>query len=243
VPLLLLAVEGLLAQLAPRRARAAALACVAAAALPYPILGERALVRGVADERRFYTPRAIAARELQGRTVGAALAGTGARVAFEGGMCAFGYFSRLPWQAEMTGLTQYSLAKLPLDDRGRPGHEKRATDAWLHEQGVHFVVSQRFPPQGPLPDAALDLVAFGDVAQARVLRYDEAIMATLRERGARFTPIERVLAQRRREIERAGRDEALRIYAWLDAFYLAGAGERGAAEARALRALIDAKPR
>jgi len=245
VPLLLLAVEGELAQLPVRRARAAARAGVAAAALPYPVLGDRALVRGVADERRFYTPRAIAAREIQGRVVGAALAGTGARVAFEGGMCAFGYFSGLPWQAEMTGLTQYSLAKLPLAERGRPGHEKQATDAWLSENGVHFVVSHRFPPipRSPL-DASLDSVSFGDVAQARIVRYDESIMARLRELpDVHFTPIERVLTQRRREIERADRAEALRLYAWLERFYFSGAGPRGADEARALRSLIEAKPR
>jgi hypothetical protein len=245
VPLLLLAIEGELAQLPPRRARAAALACVAGAALPYPVLGERALVRGVADERRFYPPRAIAARELQGRRVAAALAGTGARVAFEGGMCAFGYFSRLPWQAEMTGLTHYSLAKLPLDRRGRPGHEKRATDAWLDEHGVHFVVSQRYPPIGTAgAERALDRVYFDDVALARIHRYDDAVMERLRGvPGVRFTPIERVLLRRRREIERADRARAEELYAWLERFYLAGAGERGAAEAVALRQLIEAKPR
>ncbi len=245
VPLLLLAIEGELVQLPLRQARAAALACLAGAALPYPVLGERALVRGVADERRFYPPRAIAARELQGRSVGAALAGSGARVAFEGGMCAFGYFSQLPWQAEMTGLTHYSLAKLPLSERGRPGHEKRATDPWLSEHGVHFVVSQRFPPiEASSSDEALDLVYFGDVALARIHRYDDAIMERLSEvPGVRFTPIERVLLRRRLEIERADRPRAEQLYAWLERFYLAGAGERGVAEASALRRLIEAKPR
>jgi hypothetical protein len=244
VPLLLLAAEGELAQLPLRRARVATLACVAAAALPYPVLGERALWRGVADERRFYPPRAVAARALQGRSVGAALAGTGARVAYEGGMCTFGYYSGLPWLAEMTGLTHYSLAKLPLEARGRPGHEKQATEAWLHEQGVHFVVSQRFPPVPEPPSTADDQIRFGDTAAARIVRYDDAIMSRLREQpGIRFTPIERVLAQRRREIERADRAEAEAIYERLARYYLDGAGERGAAEARALRELIDAKPR
>jgi hypothetical protein len=244
VPLLLLAIEGELVQLPLRAARAATLACVVAAALPYPILGERALWRGVADERRFYPPRAVAARALQGRTVGAALAGTSARVAYEGGMCAFGYYSGLPWLAEMTGLTHYSLAKLPLEGRGRPGHEKKPTEAWLEEQGVHFVVSQRFPPIPESPNDAFDVVRFGDTAAARIVRYDDAIMARLREQpGVRFTPIERLLAQRRREIERADRVEAEAIYARLARYYLDGAGERGAAEARALREIIEAKPR
>jgi len=243
VPLLLLAIEGELVQLPLRAARVATLACVVAAALPYPVLGERALWRGVADERRFYPPRAVAARALQGRTVSAALAGTGARVAYEGGMCAFGYYSGLPWLAEMTGLTHYSLAKLPLEGRGRPGHEKKPTEAWLEEQGVHFVVSQRFPPIPESPSDPFDRVRFGDTAAARIVRYDDAIMARLREQpGIRFTPIERVLAQRRREIERADRAEAEAIYTRLAHYYLDGAGERGAAEARALREIIEAKP-
>ncbi|HEX5067256.1 MAG TPA: hypothetical protein VFY49_14140, partial [Myxococcota bacterium] len=244
VPLLLLAIEGELVQLPLRLARAATLACVAAAALPYPVLGDRALWRGVADERRFYPARAVAARALQGRTVGGALAGTNARVAYEGGMCAFGYYSGLPWLAEMTGLTHYSLAKLPLESRGRPGHEKKPTEAWLQQQGVHFVVSQRFPPIPETASEPYDLLRFGDTAAARIVRYDDAIMAHLREQpGVRFTPIERVLAQRRREIERADRAGAEAIYAQLAHYYLDGAGERGAAEARSLRALIDAKPR
>ena len=244
VPLLLLAVEGELVQLPLRQARVAVLACVVGAALPHDVFGERALVRGIADERRFYTDRAIAARRLQGRIVGEALAGTRARVMFEGGMCAFGYWSGLPWLAEMSGLTQTSLAKLPLEGRGRPGHEKQATDAWLDQQGVHFVVSQRFPPIERPDTAPLDAVYFGDVAMARVVHYDEAIMQHLRGvPGVRFTPIERVLEVRRREIARADRAEAERLYAWLERFYLAGAGERGRAEAASLRSLIEAKPR
>jgi hypothetical protein len=213
--------------------------------LPYPVLGQRALVRGIADERRFYHDSALVARRLQGQVVGDALLGSGARVMYEGGMCAFGYWSGLPWLAEMSGLTHYSLSKLPLAERGRPGHEKQATEAWLHDHHVLFVISQRFPPI-PRSDAnpPLDALYFGEIAAARIVRYDEAVMERLRAtRGVRFTPIERVIEQRRREIERADRAEAERLYAWLDAYYLSGAGERGAAEAASLRALIDAKPR
>ena len=243
VPLLLLAVEGELVQLPLRTARAATLACVVAAALPYPVLGDRALWRGVADERRFYPPRALAARALQGRALHDALAGTGARVAYEGGMCAFGYFSELPWLAEMTGLTQYSLAKLPLASRGRPGHEKRPTEDWLHEQGVLFVVSQHFPPIARGPSEPYDLIHFGDVAVARIVRYDDAIMERLREReGVHFTPIGDVIEQSRREIERADRVGAERVYERLARYYLDGAGPRGAAIATSLRAQIDSKP-
>ena len=242
-PLLLLAIEGELVQLPLRAARVATLACVVAAALPYPVLGDRALWRGVADERRFYPPLALAARALQGRALHDALAGTGARVAYEGGMCAFGYFSDLPWLAEMTGLTQYSLAKLPLASRGRPGHEKKPTEDWLREQGVHFVVSQRFPPIARGPSEPYDLIHFGDVAVARIVRYDDAIMQRLREReGVHFTPIEDTIERSRREIERADRAGAERVYERLARYYLDGAGPRGAAIAASLRAQIDGKP-
>jgi len=68
-------------------------------------------------------------------------------------------------------------------------------------------------------------------------------MERLRARAeVRFTPIERVLEQRRREILRADRAEAERILAWLERFYLAGAGERGREETRSLRELIESKP-
>jgi hypothetical protein len=245
VPLLLLAVEGELARLSARSARSLAFACVVAAALPYPVLGQRALVRGIADERRFYHESALLARKLQGQVVGDALTGTQARVMYEGGMCAFGYWSGLPWLAEMSGLTHYSLAKLPLETRGRPGHEKHATEDWLRERGVHFVMSQRFPPI-PRGDGnePLDALYFGEIAVARIVHYDDAVMDRLRaERGVRFAPIERVVEQRQREIERADRAEAERLYAWLDAFYFSGNGERAAEWKRSLRALIDAKPR
>ena len=109
---------------------------------------------------------------------------------------------------------------------------------------MHFVVSHRFPPIPSESSEPYDLIHFGDVAAARIVRYDDAIMAHLRERpDVRFEPIERVLEQARRDIARADREGALRIYARLARYYLDGAGERGASLARELRAQIESKPR
>jgi hypothetical protein len=241
VPLLLLALELTLVGLRPERSRlAAAAACMLAAALPYPIYGEQARIRGIADERRFYHEAAIAKRRLQAEVVGAALADAPVRVLFEGGMCVFGYYSGLPYQAEMSGLTQYSLAKLPLEQRGWIGHEKQATEEWLSENDIHLIVSHRFPPirrpPGPPP---VDLVYFGDVALARIHRYEPAVMEVLgRAPGVSFVPIEQTLERKRREIERAPPEQAERILAWLEGFYLDRVGEAAADEAESLRALV-----
>lgn len=243
VPLLLLALEDQLPRSVPARAQAAAASlCVVAAALPYPIFdASTPRIRGIAEERRFYPKSAIEKRRRQAEVVGAALAGTGARVMFEGGMCVFGYYSHLPYLVEMTGLTQYSLARLPLEKRGWIGHEKRATDAWLTEHDIQFVVSQHFPPVSRPPTGDTDdLVYFGDVAVARIHRYDDAIMRALgRVNGVSFVPIGRVLARKRREIARASPERAGEILAWLERYYLDGAGARGRAEDRSLRALVE----
>jgi hypothetical protein len=245
VPLLLVALERWLLGLEPARARAAfAAACIAAAALPLPLYdADTPRIRGVADERRFATERAIGLRRLQAGVVAGALADAPARVMFEGGMCAFGYYSRLPYQAEMSGLTQYSLAKLPLEHRGWIGHEKRATDDWLEQSDIHLILSHRFPPiprpPGPPP---IDLVYFGDVAVARIVRWDEDVMAALSEaEGVSFVPITEILKRRRREIERASPERAEEILAWLERFYLARAGPGAEAERASLRAAVAAR--
>jgi len=253
VPLLLVALEDQVALLESTRLRSAvAAACIAGALVTFPLYtDEKARIRGVADERRYYKPWVLDARSEQGRVVGDALRGTPARVMFEGGMCSFGYYSRLPYLAEMTGLTQYSLARLPLDERRRVGHEKRPTTAWMNEHQIHLVVSKRFPPI-PRPTGRgrgrgrgrppFDQVYFGDVAQARVHIYSDAVMDRLRGvPGVSFVPIETALASALEQIEHASAPEAERIYALLDRYYFRGAGERGRLAALRLRAAVEAR--
>src|ERR1700730_14547092 len=83
-------------------------------------------------------------REGQAKVAAQALAHVPVRAMFEGGMCMFGYYSRLPYLAEMSGLTQYSLAKKPLAARGEPagpatGAETRGRDLLRgHAQGENL---------------------------------------------------------------------------------------------------------
>jgi hypothetical protein len=245
VPLLWLALETWLPRsVPPLRLGTATAALVLGAAFAYPVFADRPRISGIADERRFYPPAVLEKRKLQAEAVASALAGTDTRVLFEGGMCVFGYYSRLPYLVELTGLTQYSLAKLPLESRGRVGHEKRATEAWTAENGIHFVLSHAFPPVARPADPPVDHLYFGNVAVARILRYDETIMAHLAQvEGVQFTPIEKAIEHTRREIDRVSLERAEVLYAWLDHYYLRDAGEAGAAIAHDLRATIDAKPR
>lgn len=245
VPLLFVAIEGGFAGIARSGLRVgfAAVALVAAA-LPLPIYGDETLtISGVVDERRVYPPEKLARRELQGARVGAALAGTKARVAFEGGMCVFGYYSRLPYLAELTGLTQYSLARLPLAERGRVGHEKAPDAAWFRENRIHFLVRRDLPPlHRPLDPDAIDEIRFGEIARATILRYEDAVMDPLRGRpDVSFVPIEAVIERAARQMRAGSPAAAEQVLAQLENYYFDAAGEAGRPAADRLRAILAEK--
>jgi hypothetical protein len=242
-PLVFLAIEDRLARWPDReRGALAAATLLVAAALPAPVFARYARINTIGEERLFYPPEAIEARRRQAEAVGAALARSGARVAFEGGMCVFGYWSRLPYLVELTGLTQYSLAKQPLRERGPIGHEKAADDAWLRESGVHFVVSQDFPPVATSHPRRQDEIVFAGLARARVVLYSDAVMDTLRGRSdVDFVPIERVLAAAAREMEAASPTRAREILDGLELWYFDHAGPGGEERARPLREILARK--
>jgi hypothetical protein len=244
VPFFLLALESRLVRWPRSAARQrVALALLVAAALPLPIFEQWSRIQNVGDERRFYPAETLEQRRRQATAVAAALAQTPARLAFEGGMCSFGFYSGLPYLAEITGLTQYSLAKRPLEERGFIGHEKLADDEWLSENEIHMLVSQDLPPLQPEPGIVkIDEVRFGDLARARIHLYSDAVMDPLRGRpDVHFTPIERAIRLSAQRMQGASRAEAEAIYAQLRRYYLDTAGERGAHWDRQLRAILDGK--
>jgi hypothetical protein len=244
VPFLLLALEDWARSL-PRRGwrLGAAVATVAAAAVHYPLYDAgRPRIAGVADEPRFYTPAVLEAREAQGRFVGDALAGSGVRVMFAGGMCVFGYYSKLPYLVEINGLTQYSLARLPLSGRGVIGHEKHPDARWLREHGIDLAMGPAFPSAAPPPGGRRhDEIWFSHLARARIVRYNDAVMDRLRGRPEiSFTPIEDFIADSRRKMEASGYEGARQIYNYLGHYYFDDAGARGRElAAPLLRVLAD----
>ena len=244
VPLVLLALESRVLRIpTPRIRNAAAAVTLTAAALPAPLYAQHRVIDDVADERSFYPAAILEARLRQGEAVGRALEGTPARVAIEGGLLGFAYYSGLSYVVETTGLTQYSLAKLPLEHRGTIGHEKLVTADWLAEHRIHFLMRYAPPPlfREPGPPR-IDQIFFGDLAVAQILFYDDAVMDPLRQRaGVDFVPIERVFAQTRREMREAPLARAEELYAMLRDFYLRGAGARSAAWDQELRRILAQK--
>ena len=244
MPLLFIVLEDWLAALPGRLLPATAVVLVAVGiAVPYPLYarpGER--LSGIADEPAFYPPALMEARRVQALVAAQALAGLPVRAAYEGGMCVFGYYSRLPYLAEMTGLTQYSLAKTPLVSRGHVGHEKTASDDWLTENNIHFVFSQVPPPVSQAGPLRVDEIAFGDALKARIWIYDEALMAALRTNPrVAFTPIETTLREAQRHIAAASYEEGRRVYAVLERYYFRGAGPAKRPLAEALRRQVEAR--
>ena len=244
MPLLFIVLEDWLAALPGRLLPATAVVLVAAGiAAPYPVFsqpGER--LSGIADEPAFYPPALMEARRVQALVAAQALAGLPVRAAYEGGMCVFGYYSRLPYLAEISGLTQYSLAKAPLAARGHVGHEKTASDDWLTENNIHFVFSHVPPPVSQAGPLRVDEIAFGDALKARIWIYDEALMAALRTNPrVAFTPIETTLREAQRHIAAAPYEEARRVYAVLERYYFRGAGPAKRPLAEALRRQVEAR--
>jgi hypothetical protein len=222
----------------------AAVALVAVGlALPYPVYREATgKVRGIANEPAYSTKAYIAMREGQARVAARAFGPAPVRAMFEGGMCMFAYYSRLPYLAEMSGLTQYSLAKQPLASRGYIGHEKVGDARWLTENRIQFVFSQAWPPVPRLEPRRVDEIYFGDTLKARIWIYLDAIMDPLRENpDVQFVPIEGALRAARRQIGQASYEEARGSYDFLDRYYFRTAGPEKKALADDLREEVAAR--
>lgn len=244
-PLLFLVLELSLARISkPRLQLALAGAILAGAALPLSLYNESTQeISGVFDERHSYPEEKLAMRELQGVTVAAALAGTEVRAAYEGGMCVFGYYSGLPYLVEATGLTQYSLAKRPIERRGVIGHEKQPDAAWFSENRIHLLFKRDLPPleHGAGPEV-IDEIRFGDVALARILHYSDAVMDPLRGRPeVEFVPIEEAIERAAARMEAGSLTAARDVYEQLARYYFDSAGDRGRAAANRLSAIIERK--
>jgi arabinofuranosyltransferase len=246
VPLVLIALEeGLLLLRDDRKRLAAAVILLLGMLAPAPIYRPGELrIQGIADEPRFYPPETLALRKRQGEAIGRALAGTDARVAFEGGLCMLAYYSRLPYLAEITGLTQYSLAKRPLAARGFVGHEKAADAQWFAENEIDLLIRARSPLNDGLP-RKLDEITFEGVTRAAILRWRESLFRPLATRpGVALTPIEDAIAATRSRIEAApSRALAESILSELVSYAGADPTAAVAAELSELRAIAGSKIR
>jgi hypothetical protein len=178
LPLLYLLLEAALRAVAERRVRSLLLAgALVATALPVPLFAPRHQIRGIVEERHFYELR-DRWPQTKGRILNHFLADLPLRVEIGGAQCQVAYHSELPFVVDGHGLTNATIARLPIERRGRPGHEKVAPVELLRRLGVHFSTARE-------PNEYSGL-ALGPVRLA-ILRYERPVMELLRSRrGARF---------------------------------------------------------
>lgn len=104
-----------------------------------PFQAPKQMIHGIANEPDFYPAEWIERAQWFGTNMAPALRGSGAKVGFLGMYAVYMYYSESPYALETsTGLTDREVAHMPLTRRGRPGHEKETTLAYLQERGVSF---------------------------------------------------------------------------------------------------------
>lgn len=177
----------------PRRARLTTGALlVLTTALAPAALGPTESASGVVDERAHYDPQRAERLERDARVLRRFLADLPVRAAFIGGQARLVYRTEVPLAIEAeTGLTDAWVARQPLAERGRVGHEKRAPPSYLVDRRrVHLVFGayafRYLGLQGYVPKVGVRL----GHATVFLTTWDPALVAELRERGAQVPPFE-----------------------------------------------------
>jgi arabinofuranosyltransferase len=164
------------------------LGCLAGLGFTAPPVTGSEWSRGVANEWMYYSPQRTAQLDHVAEVLGRYFKDLPVRVAF------FGDEARVVYKAGYTvaieshaGLTEPAIAHQVLPERGRIGHEKHATAAYLIDQRqAHFTFSS-------VPGKLLQLnrfipevsVSFDGDVYGRILHWDDALLAELQRRGAR----------------------------------------------------------
>ena len=152
----------------------------AAAALPINVVKAGEIYHGVADERTFGGVDDFATMKVgsMGYSIGQGLYNRFASRHIEPtiavwGIGMLGYYSKLPL-FDMRGLTSKSVAHLPIEQRGRPGHEKVASPGLVIESGAKLSELAVFPR--PFADlTALNFAGWG----LYMVRYDPVLASQL----------------------------------------------------------------
>ncbi len=98
-------------------------------------------IAGISEEHAVYTRARRTRLRWVAEQLGPALRQAGPVVAFYGSQAALVYYWKLERAIEAeTGLTDYALARRSLSERGRIGHEKRATREDLTRRGVDWAL-------------------------------------------------------------------------------------------------------
>ena len=206
-----------------RRYTAAAVAALACVALTLYARQPRAQtfvgrtpVDGVVDESNVYTDDMVAILKRQGEVLGSFLRGTEARVGLLSGQDAVAYFGRLPYALERHGLTDTELARIPLEARGRPGHERAASLEDLLRRNIHFRLRYGFT----VGLRQHQQIRFDDL-YGEIIMYDAALMAKLRRPGIAFVEFPHFVDEYTSTIDQQNPRRLLEDYLHFQLFYFA----------------------
>jgi hypothetical protein len=137
--------------------------------------GQNVAMHGIADERSQYPPDLLETRHRQGEVLARCFTGTKATFLVQGSQASYAYWGKLPIAIEAYGLTDRTVARLPLMGRGRPGHERQPPLAYLLRRRTQFLI--HLPGSHPMHDFAS--VRFGDLL-GEMIFYDRALLEQVR---------------------------------------------------------------
>jgi hypothetical protein len=155
------------------------------------MLPGRDRVHGIVNEANYYPEDYLDTLRRQGEVLGRTLRGTDAGVGLLSGQDAMAYFGNLPYALEPNGLTDRLLARKPIAERGRPGHERTATLEDLLLRRVQFRIRYSFTVGLSMERQIRFEDLFGEIVY-----YDRDIMRQIQGRpGVNFLQYPQVLRE------------------------------------------------
>jgi arabinofuranosyltransferase len=141
----------------------------------------------IGHEWAVYTQARARKSDYLGTTLRNSFAGLDVRIIVYGMQARLAYRSEASYVLEADGLTDPYVARLPIRERGWPGHEKLASASYTVDQRkTHFAFQpDYFEKLGFADLVPIVPVTFGQ-ADGFVLRWDAPLMAELKRRGAVF---------------------------------------------------------
>lgn len=192
--------------------------------------GERTSIyelQGIADEYWFYTETGpygginhIQFMEMIGNNFNYYFKGQKVNFVVMGAQACLAYYSKFTTCIENNGLTDKYIAHLPLEKRGRPGHERSAPYEYLIERKVHFSFDN-LPANWP-EYRTLYLRIGGRFEAVMMITYDKVLMKHLKSRfpdDVRFISFEDYLDEYIAGIEKKSKDVIKNDFSLFDDFY------------------------
>ncbi|MBE7412675.1 MAG: hypothetical protein L6Q54_13620 [Leptospiraceae bacterium] len=135
------------------------------------------IIEGISDESEIYKRKSVEELTVKLKSWREVFIKNQIRIAFGGSQAIFAYYTDSPFAIEVeTGLTDSYIARLPLNKRGRIGHEKNSPLNYLLERKIHFHLN---PPEDPKYNQFRIVQIKGFPGFWKILNEDEYVMRNL----------------------------------------------------------------